>query len=210
MFAIHFLSLHVILILLIDRNLCSHYIRYTELYLQYTVNWCTPFMLFCIKLQSFAWNVHDGQREPSKFLPAKNRIEQMPSLLAYFSWLFFFAGFLTGPVGEFQDYMAFTNRSMFKAEPNGQIPDSVKPALKKFAWMFVGIFGFYGAKLIPEWYCGTEEFLANPFWYRMIYLLIAVEVGFTKYYFAWFNGEAAVILIGAAYNGRDKAGNVLW
>ena len=73
-------------------------------------------MLFCIKLQSFAWNVHDGQKPPSKIFPAKNRIEKLPSLLEYFSWLFFFAGFLTGPVGEFQDYISFTDRSMFKAE----------------------------------------------------------------------------------------------
>ena len=74
----------------------------------------------------------------------------------------------------------------------------------------MGIFGFYGAKLIPESFCGTEEFLTLPFWYRMVYLLIAVEVGFTKYYFAWFNGEAHTILIGAAYNGRSKSGSVLW
>jgi len=76
--------------------------------------------------------------------------------------------------------------------------------------MFLGIFGFYLTKVIPESYCGTEEFLENPFWYRMLYLLIAVEVGFTKYYFAWFTGEAHTILVGAAYNGRSKSGNVLW
>ena len=90
--------------------------RYTYHYLQYTVNWCTPMMLFCIKLQSFAWNYHDGQKPPARPFPEGNRIEKLPSPLEYFSWLFFFAGFLTGPVGEFQDYISFTNRSMFKDE----------------------------------------------------------------------------------------------
>jgi len=188
----------------------GHWTRFQYHYLVYYINWCTPMMLFCIKLQSFAWNVHDGQKPPSKIFPAKNRIEKLPSLLEYFSWLFFFAGFLTGPVGEFQDYISFTDRSMFKAEPNGQIPNSWKPAFQKFLWMFVGIFGFYGAKLLPESYCGSLEFLEHPFWYRMIYLLFAVELGFTKYYFAWFNGEAHTILIGAAYNGRTKSGRTLW
>ena len=187
-----------------------HWNRYTEHYLQYTTNWCTPMMLFCIKLQSFGWNVRDGQLPPNKFFPAKNRIETMPSLLSYFSWLFFFTGFLTGPVGEFQDYVAFSDRSMFKAEPNGDIPPSIKPTVIKFAWGLLGMAGFYLTKVIPETYCGTEEFLTNPLWYRIGYLLLAVEVGFTKYYFAWFNGEAAAILIGAAYHGRDKKGNVLW
>jgi len=73
-------------------------------------------MLFCIKVQSFAWCVFDGKRPPNKFLPEKNRIEKMPSFLEYFSWLFFFAGFLSGPVGEFQDYISFSNRTMFKNE----------------------------------------------------------------------------------------------
>ena len=91
------------------------------MYLHYSVNWATPMMLFCIKLQSFAWNVHDGQLPPNKMFPAKNRIEKMPSFLEYFSWLFFFAGFLTGPVGEFQDYISFSNRNMFKAEVRNRV-----------------------------------------------------------------------------------------
>jgi len=188
----------------------GHWMRFYYAYLVYTVNWVTPFMLFVIKLQTFAWNYHDGQYPPSKFIPIKNRIEKLPSLLEYYSWLFFFAGLLTGPVGEFNDYKAFTDRSLFKDEPKGEIPDSKKAAFNKFCWMFLGIFGFYGAKLIPESYCGTLEFLENPFWYRMIYVLFAVEMGFTKYYFAWFNGEAHTILIGAGYNGRSKSGKILW
>ena len=40
-----------------------HWDRYQSLYLQYTVNWSTPMMLMCIKLQSFAWSYYDGHRE---------------------------------------------------------------------------------------------------------------------------------------------------
>ena len=76
--------------------------------------------------------------------------------------------------------------------------------------MFVGIFGFYGAKLIPESYCGSPEWWNEELWYRIVYLLIAVEVGFTKYYFAWFNGEAHTILIGASYRRNPKTGAVSW
>jgi hypothetical protein len=74
----------------------------------------------------------------------------------------------------------------------------------------LGIIGFFGTDLIPERYCGTREFLDNSFWYRVVYMFFAVELGFTKYYFAWGMGDAHTILAGSAYNGRDKNGDILW
>ena len=64
--------------------------------------------------------------------------------------------------------------------------------------------------MIPESYCGSPEWWNEELWYRIVYLLIAVEVGFTKYYFAWFNGEAHTILIGASYRRNPKTGAVSW
>jgi hypothetical protein len=97
-------------------------------------------------------------------------------------------------------------------EKDNQIPfsESIKPVLLKLGIMMMGIFGFYGAKLIPESYCGSLAFLDNPLWYRIVYMFFAVEIGFTKYYFAWGMGEAHTILVGAAYNGRDAKNNILW
>jgi hypothetical protein len=88
--------------------------NYTTRHLQYTTDWVTGMMLFVIKLQSFAWNYYDGQFPPQKQFPEKNRITKLPSIFAYFSWLFFFPGFFTGPVGEFNDYLALSNRSLFE------------------------------------------------------------------------------------------------
>jgi len=169
-------------------------------------------MLMCIKLQSYAWSYYDGHHngEPNPALPAKNKITREPTLIEFLSYIFFFAGFLTGPVGEFNDYIAFTDRTMFAKEKDNMIPNSYVPALKKFALMFLGIIGFYSSRIISEHYCTTDAYALEPFWYRALYAVVSVEIGFTKYYFAWFNGEAVTILIGFAYNGRDKNGNVLW
>lgn len=43
-------------------------------------------------------------------------IKKLPSLLEYFSYIFFFSGFLTGPVAEFREYREFVDRSMFVKE----------------------------------------------------------------------------------------------
>ena len=55
-----------------------------------------------------------GEVNPA--FPVKNKITREPSLVEFFSYIFFFAGFLTGPVGEFNDYISFTDRTMFAKE----------------------------------------------------------------------------------------------
>jgi D-alanyl-lipoteichoic acid acyltransferase DltB (MBOAT superfamily) len=51
-------------------------------------------------------------------LPSQEQraIKKLPSLLEYYGFVFFFAGFLTGPVSEYREYAEFTDRSMFAKE----------------------------------------------------------------------------------------------
>jgi len=191
----------------------GHWWRYQYQYLMYTVNWATTQMLLTIKITAFAWSYHDGQKPENQVVPALRplAIKSLPSLKVFFSYVFFFPGFNTGPVGFFNEYTSFMDRSIFAQEPDGKIPPTEVAALKRFALSFIGIFGFYLTKLYPEAWLVTDEYLNKPFWYRIGYLLLSVDLGFTKYYFAWFNGEASTTLVGYSYNGRDpKTGEVKW
>eukprot|EP01095_Lingulamoeba_sp_RSL-Kostka_P013400 TRINITY_DN5556_c0_g1_i1.p1 TRINITY_DN5556_c0_g1~~TRINITY_DN5556_c0_g1_i1.p1 ORF type:complete len:491 (+),score=79.77 TRINITY_DN5556_c0_g1_i1:91-1563(+) len=182
----------------------GHFNRQYYQYLKYTLNWSTTQMLLLIKLTSFACSFADGHSEKPIDRRKGYHIKELPSLFHYFSYIFFSPGFTSGPVGEYKEYMNFTDRTAF---PNGEIPPSHVPAIKKFVMSIIALVGFFCHKLVPESYTGTEEFLNEGFLYRIGYLMLAVEIGFNKYYYAWFSGEAAVTLIGYSYNGTDKETN---
>lgn len=191
----------------------GHWWRYTYEYKLYTLNWATTQMLLNIKLTSFAWSYFDGTQPIEKVTRSLHPfiIKELPSVFHYFSYIFFFPGFTTGPVGFFTEYQNFIDLSVFKNEKNGEQPDTVIPALKRFGLSLIGAVGFYLTKVFPESYLATEEYLNSPFLYRVYYLFVSVEFGFTKYYFAWFNGECSTTLCGASYNGRDpKTGEIKW
>lgn len=46
--------------------------------------------------------------------------------------------------------------------------------------------------------------------FRMLYLLLTVETGSAKYYFAWGIGQAAACCVGISYNGLDENKNAKW
>lgn len=63
----------------------------------------------------------------------------------------------------------------------------------------------------PITYSSTAAFLRHPFWYRLGYVLVTTELSFEHYYFGWSNAEAACVIVGLSYNGRDKkSGRALW
>lgn len=66
-------------------------------------------MILTIKLSSFGFNVLDG-RTTTRELSVHDqqmKIVTYPTLIQYFGWVFFFAGFLAGPTCEYMDYIRF-------------------------------------------------------------------------------------------------------
>jgi len=175
------------------------------------LDWTLPYMMYVCKLGAFAWDYHDGQipEEKIKEDRRKYRIKTLPSIFEYYSWLFFFAGYLTGPFARFNEYKTFNDRTMF-AEVKGKIPTSYRSTFGK---ILVAITAFVLLKInavYNEKYTLTSEFLEKPFLYRVLYIIFTVETGSAKYYYAWFMGEAAANTIGITFNGLDANGEAKW
>jgi len=175
------------------------------------LDWTLPYMIYVCKLGAFAWDYHDGQISEEKIREDRRmyRITAMPNLLEYYAWMFFFAGYLTGPFSSFNEYISFTNRSMF-AETKGQIPSGYKAFFQKIlfaavAFLLVKVNGTYNEKFVL-----TEEFGEKSMLYKMLYIILSVETGSGKYYFGWGMGEAAATCIGISFNGLDSNGNAKW
>lgn len=124
-------------------------------------------MIITIKLSSYGFNVLDGrmiggkQKRPLTSHSQQMKIEQYPTLLQYFGWLFYFAGFLAGPTCEYMDYIRLTESK--RISPLNEW----YPALKRFAKssFFIGLlvtlaptFNYFEA-LKPAW-------VLKSFWYK--------------------------------------------
>ncbi|KAL6066026.1 Lysophospholipid acyltransferase [Balamuthia mandrillaris] len=175
-------------------------------------HWSSPQMLITIKITSFAWSYYDGQR-PAESLSESQKaraIQKLPSLLEYFSYIFFFAGFLTGPCPEFKEYKDFVDRSLFKAE-GGKIPEgSYFAATRQLMMGLLCLPLHFVYQYVHEGYTLTDEFYQHNFFWKYGYMIVSAEIGFYKYYVVFFLGEGACILSGLGYNGRDKQGRVQW
>jgi len=177
------------------------------------VHWTSPQMLLTIKITSFAWAYHDGQKPDDQLLPSQREraIKKLPSLLQYYSYVFFFPGFLTGPIAEFKEYSDFTDRTLYAKEPNGKIPEgSYSAALVRLVMGLGALPMYHFHQRFPAIYATTDAFRQHSFLYRFGYMLLTGELGFDRYYIAFFLGEGAAILSGLGYNGRDERGRVKW
>src|SRR5438128_2492147 len=108
----------------------------------------------------------------------KFRIVQLPSILEYLGYCFFFAGFLIGPAFEFMDYRNFTTMEMFAVDQKEKdldgdqrhqdhkyyIPESVIPGLKTLAFGMIWVVGslLFVHQYPMEWTL-TDEYKNRPF-----------------------------------------------
>lgn len=64
-------------------------------------------MILTLKLSSVAINYSDGIVPKEKKTPVmvKNEIHEIPAILPYFGFIFFFPTYLAGPAFEYKDYI---------------------------------------------------------------------------------------------------------
>jgi len=202
----------IVFVLLIAHLSYGHIMRQLNNYLQFGLDWSLPQMIIVVKVSSLAWAYHDGQL-PYESLDRpqrkEKRIQTLPSLLEYYSFIYFFAGFLTGPFTEFNYYISFTNRSTFK-DNNGEIPSSWISTIGKLMLTLMAYVMTQIHKQVPDMYTTTDEFLNHSLGYRLLYILVCIELGTAKYYFAFSMGEAACNIVGISYNGKDSNGIAKW
>jgi hypothetical protein len=82
-------------------------------------------MMLTIKLTGSAYDYYDGRSPDSSKLDRdqhSRRVTVLPSLLQWLSYCYFFPTLLVGPPCGLSEYLAFSDRSMFKSEPGGKIP----------------------------------------------------------------------------------------
>ncbi|KAB5570047.1 MBOAT, membrane-bound O-acyltransferase family-domain-containing protein [Coniochaeta sp. 2T2.1] len=183
-------------------------------------------MVMVMKLSAFAWNVADGTlpEEVLSDFQKDRRLPELPGLLDFAGYVFFFPSLLVGPAFDFAEYRRWLDCTMFdvpttidpaKKPPTRRkrkIPRSGTPAMVKLATGLVWIVLFL--KLSALYY--PEVLLQDDYpTYGFLHKLwILHMVGFTarsKYYGVWTMTEGACILAGLGYNGVDPVtGKVSW
>ena len=155
-------------------------------------------MIWTVKASTFAYNVADGQalnaglklsdRESTHNFRADRALTTLPSLLEYFSYVFFFGGVLVGPCFEAKEYFDFIDGKLMAKHGLKSIPNTILPALKCVllgALMYGGIFV---ASLYPMLgVVHTPAFGNLPFVQKMTYFWISITASRFKYYFAWYD-----------------------
>lgn len=183
-------------------------------------------MVAVMNLTTFAWDCYDGQHRSAEQCDEgqkKTRITQMPSLLEFLGYVFYFPGVLIGPATKFCDYKAWSDGSLY-ATPKGK--EKAKeagvaarmPAGRVLAALldlsaglgFMAVYSLYASGYSYERL--IDGGLRGYTWYQTIlFVQVAGLMARTKYYGVWSVTNAACILSGLGYNGTDpRTGRTRW
>ncbi|TPX37750.1 hypothetical protein SmJEL517_g00445 [Synchytrium microbalum] len=184
-------------------NLLSSQILHSE---TTTFDQTIPLMVLTIKLTSFGWAVYDGTR-PEESLSAEQTkfvIKELPDLLEYMGYLFFFPSFMVGPAIELRDYQAFIHG----LAPFDKRPSTLVPTLKKLGVCIVYMVVYLTClSRVPISFTKTPEFAANWLPVKFAYVFVAGFVQRFKYYTAWSLTDGSSTLVGFGYSGFNPKTN---
>uniref|UniRef100_A0A8C5HQW5 Lysophospholipid acyltransferase 5 n=1 Tax=Gouania willdenowi TaxID=441366 RepID=A0A8C5HQW5_GOUWI len=179
--------------------LAGYYYTATE---EYDIKWTMPHCVLTLKLIGLAFDYYDGGKEPSQLNEdqKKGALPSVPSLLEVGGFSYFYGGFLVGPQFTMRSYQKLVAGEL--TDCPGQPPNSVIPAMKRFGLgllclVIYTIFSPY----YPDSYYLTDEYEAQPFWYRCVFILLWAKVILYKYVSCWVIAEGVCILTGLGYNG---------
>ncbi len=193
----------------------SHLYRMWVDYLGYHIDFTTSQMVVTVKMVTFAYNIQDGiklkQQIPLHARPdmaatrAHRALTQLPSILEYYSFMFFYAGVLIGPCYEAVDYFQTMDGSAAKKAGLKSLPNPTIAVAKCFGAGLLCYIGVFISGLMPTMgYIDSAAFFDRPLYFRFFYIWIAVTAGRFKYYFAWFMSETGCIASGLGFNGVKK------
>ncbi|KAK3944715.1 putative O-acyltransferase [Diplogelasinospora grovesii] len=183
-------------------------------------------MVLVMKLSAFCWNVADGvlpEDQLSDFQKDR-RLVELPSLLDYAGYVFFFPSLMIGPAFDFAEYKRWLDTTMFEVGPavdpakkpptrrKRKIPRSGTPAMLKMVtgliWvgLFVKLSAWFDVSVLT-----SPEYMEYGFLRRLLILHLVGVTARLKYYGVWTLTEGACILSGLGFNGVDpKTGKVSW
>ncbi|CAF0960371.1 unnamed protein product [Adineta steineri] len=212
-------------------------------YGNYTLDISGPLMINTQKLTALAFAFFDGYRskqqakrqgtdktdEKSVLSPDQEtqKINHIPNIIEYFSYIFYFHGICVGPLCFFKDYCNFIegkNLLVIPVSKDTSSSSDKQQSLEKqeqpsvFWPVFTKLLqcGFWGYILMiytpyyPVEHNLSQEMVNSPFIKRVVFLLWSTFCSRVKYYFAFILSEAINNAAGLGFNGYDKQGVPQW
>ena len=165
----------------------------------------TIYMVEVAKFSSFGFSYSDGEKDPKDIFNEHHkskRIEEMPSLLEYASYIYFYPTSIVGPFIEFKDFINFIDEKDCYAELKNNMGFIISQGIQKLliSILFIIIFALFGDKF-PMSAVGTSEFRKNypKWWMRFLYLYTCGPIGRSKYYIALTLTYSTLIFSGMAF-----------
>lgn len=185
---------------------CLHIHRQVFDYGSYGLDITGPLMVITQKVTSLAFSIHDGMGRDEKELNSNQRrlaVQNVPSLLEFFSYMLLFPSIMAGPMIFFNDYKDFIECKNIKALRT-ESPKRV--VLKKI--LIATFCALTFLKLLPQFPISKvkdDHFLdstgiVHKFWY----LTVATTLVRFKYYFAWTIADAICNNAGLGYIGPNN------
>ncbi|KAJ5077112.1 oysgedart isoform a [Anaeramoeba ignava] len=186
-------------------------------YLEYTLDITGPMMLLTTRLSSLGYNIHDGSgRNKRVTKDQKERsIPHLPSLLHYWSFIFYFGGILMGPPYEIREFLDFMSHKLNLDKPKDAKPDKLTDGLfeglkKLLTSFFFGGLMFFLSIYFNDDFLKTGGYLKSN-WIRRFLFSIGLGIAVrSRYYTGMIMSEGANIFSGFGFNGYDKNGNKKW
>ena len=170
----------------------------------------TIYMVHVAKYSAFAFSYADGAKK-IETIRSKNhkrtRIENLPSILEFSSYIFFYPTTLIGPFIEYIDYINFIDFKDCYTDLDKKKSYILIEACKRLALgiFWIVIFSLFENKF-PMGAVGTPEFREKypKWWMRFGYMYICGPMGRSKYYVAWLLTYSSLIFSGMAYGEETK------
>nr|XP_033780056.1 lysophospholipid acyltransferase 5 isoform X1 [Geotrypetes seraphini] len=188
--------------------LAGYYYTATD---EYDIKWTMPHCVLTLKMIGLVFDYYDGGKAQDQLTNEQQQftLPSVPSFLQVAGFSYFYGGLLVGPQFSLKRYQKVAEGTM--TDVKGQRPNSLMPAAKRLSlgFIYLSVYAIISPYL-PDSYLLTDQFLAQPFWYRCVYITIWGKIMLYKYLTCWLVTEGVCILTGMGYNGMDASGRPQW
>lgn len=219
-------SQRVVLVFALSYLSIVHVYRMYYDYGGYTLDITGPLMIMAQKVTALAYSIHDGTVADDKLSSdqREQRCVRIPSILEFYSYMFYFHGIMVGPLCFYADYKRFVEGRNYKRDastglwsdritPPEESPSPLFPFMQKL--VYTCLCAYIMMVLIPDQ--GTDmlidpEWIANHGFFFRLWTMVK-NVGWIRgrYYFAWVLADLINNCAGLGYSGTDpKTGREKW
>jgi lysophospholipid acyltransferase len=182
-------------------HIYSMYYSYMDWHLDFT----RPQMIVTIKLTTLAFNLSDAKHRAEEDLSAhekEKRVKELPSLLEFIGYIYFFPSFLAGPHIYFADYKRFIEGTLYV---KGEAPSTAMPTAFKLgqALLCLAVTAPLSAMMPIPWMC-SDDYYTQGFAFKFFYMWLSLLAARFSFYFVWLLSEGSFIACGIGYNGKVK------